>query len=259
MNAVQEGRKIVIDGVPVCYREQGEGPVLLYLHGNTGCGLWFSKVMDIPGYRTIAPDMPNFGDSGRIPSCEVAEYARWMTRFADALDLSDCIPAGHSLGGAVAQSMAVESPDRWSGLILIDSCPVDGFHTPEERYPAIEAYRDNREILKHALGAVMSGVKDDALVELLTDKARQMKREAFLGHAKALGHVDFREKASRFRGPVVYILGDRDILISQSMAEETMGYYRGRVVLIPGAGHSVMLEDPKGFKSEVKEFLKQYG
>ena len=57
---------ITVLNVPLYYVEAGTGPVILYIHGNTGSSFWYSKVMDIPGYRTIALDMPNFGRSGRI-------------------------------------------------------------------------------------------------------------------------------------------------------------------------------------------------
>ena len=54
---------INVDGCGISYVEEGQGKPLLYIHGNTGSKTWFSRVMLVPGYRTIAVDMPNFGRS----------------------------------------------------------------------------------------------------------------------------------------------------------------------------------------------------
>jgi branched-chain amino acid transport system permease protein len=70
-----------VKGIEWNYLEKGSGKSLLYIHGNTGCSVWWEKVMDVPGYRVIAPDMPNFGLSSPLPGKPGIEaYADAMAR-----------------------------------------------------------------------------------------------------------------------------------------------------------------------------------
>lgn len=43
----------IVQGLRIFYVQAGEGEPLVYIHGNTGSSLWFSKVMEVPGYRCI--------------------------------------------------------------------------------------------------------------------------------------------------------------------------------------------------------------
>jgi Predicted hydrolases or acyltransferases (alpha/beta hydrolase superfamily) len=60
------GQRISILGIDIYYVSLGTGFPIVYVHGNTGSSRWFEKVADIPGYRTIALDLPNFGRSGAL-------------------------------------------------------------------------------------------------------------------------------------------------------------------------------------------------
>jgi len=247
------GEYIQVKGKRIFYVSAGAGRPVVYLHGNLGCSLWFSEVMNIPGYRTIAPDMVNFGRSDRIDSSEIDDYAEFLEAFIDELELKDVLLVAHSLGGAVALKTAISRPDLVSKLLLVDSCPIDGLRTPEESYPVIELYKSNPGLLKKALHSIAPDLKDDGLLNALTDNAYLMNPDSFAGHPRSLEKVDFRDTASGFTKAVMFVVGKKDPLISTEKAEETMKYFNGEVVTVEN-GHSVIVEDPKLFMEILTRF-----
>ena len=247
------GKNIEVNGRKLFYIEKGEGKPVVYLHGNLGCCLWFERVMDLPGCRTIAPDMVNFGRSDRIETSEISDYAEYLKGFIEALELKDVLLVAHSLGGAVAMKAAIDNPEMFSGLILIDSCPVDGLHTPEENYSGIELYKSNPALLKKGLALIAPDLKDEKFLNRLVDNAYLMNPDSYSGHPRTLDAVDFREEAKRFSKPVLFVIGKKDPLISVEMAENTMNFFNGEVKIVEN-GHSLMVEDPELFIEVVSSF-----
>jgi pimeloyl-ACP methyl ester carboxylesterase len=214
--------------------------------------------MDITGARTIAPDMPNFGRSGPLPGAiAVDAYADAMAAFIRALDLGQAVIAAHSLGGAVAISLAVRHPGLVRGLVLVDSAAPSGLLTPRDRHPLIEMMRTRRDILAQALRAVVPTLKDEAFFEALVDDASKMAPAAWVGNAEALSRFDYRERCFAYTGPVLVAWGRKDVIVTEAMARETAAAFPGaRLEILDGVGHSVMAEDPTRFTALVGDFVR---
>ncbi len=261
-NGIEEHR-IEINGKQLFYRAAAGGcpqGTILYIHGNTGSSRWYERVMDLPGYRTIALDMPNFGRSDPIDTADIGVYADWVSRFCDALSLKGVTVVGHSLGGAVAMSMVLRRPDLADRLLLVDSAPPGGFPTPKEHYPVIEMYRTNRSLLTQALGAVAPALKDSVFLCRLVDDAMMMNGLAFVGNAEALGRFSCLAMEGNFGKPVLVIRGDMDILITADMARQTAEFFpAGRFEELRGVGHSVMVENPGLFLRILSAFVAGSG
>ena len=110
---------------------------------------------------------------------------------------------GHSLGGAVAISLAVRNPKLLRGLVLVDSAAPSGLQTPEDRYPMIESMRTSRDVLSAALSAVVPTLKDKAFFEALVDDAALMAPTAWVGNARALSRFDYKGKCGAFTAPTL--------------------------------------------------------
>ncbi len=118
------GKFVEIDGNRIHYVDEGEGRPIVFVHG-LGAQLHqfrhtlFNRFGQ--GYRLIALDRPGSGYSvrargatGRLP-----EQAEIVRRFIEELGLDKPLVVGHSLGGAVALTLAVEHPDAISGVALL--------------------------------------------------------------------------------------------------------------------------------------------
>jgi branched-chain amino acid transport system permease protein len=244
-------------GIQIFYLTLGKGEPVLFIHGNTGSSKWFSRVMDLPGYASYALDMPNFGRSGEMPGdVDLHAYADCVKGFIDALGLKSPIVVAHSLGGAVAQSLALRYPDSVRALVLIDSASPTGLLTPRERYPFIEIMRKDKSILAKAFTGVAPTLKDQAFFDALVDDATRMAEKAWIGNAEALSHFDVSDKTASFKKPVLVIWGMGDYLVTREMAEATAKAYPAATFMaLEGVGHSVIAEDPARFSVILKEFI----
>lgn len=118
------GKFITIDGNRLHYVEAGEGRPILFLHGLGGQLHHFRHPLFEafgPGYRLIAVDRPGSGYSARAAgaSGRLPEQARIMARFIEELGLEKPLVVGHSLGGAVALTLALDHPGLISGIALL--------------------------------------------------------------------------------------------------------------------------------------------
>jgi len=251
-----DGKTINVLGTDMYYVEQGTGSPVVLVHGNTGSSRWWSQVMDMPGYRVIAPDLPNFGRSEPLDVADIDVYADHLAAFIAALELHTPVVVGHSLGGAVVMSMAARNPEIARAIVLIDSSSPSGLVTPEAHYPYIEMFKTNRDMMRQALAAVAPTMKNDALLDNLTDDAMKMAPLAYAGNARALERFNYTGRAGAFKGPVLVLWGRKDAIITEAMARETAAAYgNARLEILEGTGHSVMVEEPATFKRLALGFL----
>lgn len=96
--------------------EAGEGEPVLMLHGLGGTKISFLPTVAAlaPGMRTIAMDMPGFGDSAKPLGAPYtpAMFAEWACALLDELGIERAHVIGHSLGGRAALELALRHPDR---------------------------------------------------------------------------------------------------------------------------------------------------
>jgi branched-chain amino acid transport system permease protein len=250
-----EIKTVTIKGKKITYREEGSGYPVLLVHGNTGSSLWWTRMGEVPGARLVAPDLPNFGGSGRLDpeeapgSSDIDLYADYLVAFAEALGLSRPVLVGHSLGGAVAISALVRRPELWVSAVLVDSAPPSGLVTPEAHYAAIERFKTDRALLRSALGAVCPTMDDPAFLDRLTDEALRMNPESFPGNARALARFDRSGDCVKYSGPVRVVWGRRDVIVTEAMARATAAAFpKGSLEILEQVGHSAMVEDPAAFR-----------
>src|SRR5262245_46152593 len=118
------GKFIEVDGNRIHYTEARQGRPILFIHGLGAQFHQFSHPLfgRLEGdFHLVALDRPGSGHSVRArgASAGISEQARVIVHFMEKLGLEKPLVVGHSLGGAVALAIAIEHPDKISGLALL--------------------------------------------------------------------------------------------------------------------------------------------
>lgn len=117
------GRFVDVAGNRIHYVETGEGRPIVFVHGLGGQLHHFRHPIFplLTGYRLIALDRPGSGYSERATgaTARLPEQADIVVKFIEALGLEKPLLVGHSLGGAVALTVALNHPDAVSGVVTL--------------------------------------------------------------------------------------------------------------------------------------------
>ncbi|MCB1853716.1 MAG: alpha/beta fold hydrolase, partial [Halieaceae bacterium] len=115
------------NGQKIHYLDEGEGPVVLFLHGSGPGASGHSNFKgNYPqwvkqGYRCLVPDLVGFGysDKPQDVDYQLAFFVECVKQTLDAADVDRCAVVGNSLGGAVAIGLALDYPELVEQLILM--------------------------------------------------------------------------------------------------------------------------------------------
>jgi len=125
---------------PVRYREEGEGPPVVFVHGVLVNGQLWRKVVPgvaAAGFRCITPDWPLGGHSVAMAAdADLTPFgqAKIIADFLEALDLSGALIVANDTGGAITQLLMTRHPERIGGVVLTPSDCFDMFFPPGFRY-----------------------------------------------------------------------------------------------------------------------------
>jgi len=129
------------------YVDTGAGDPVVFLHGNpTSSYLWRNVIAPLAGsHRCLAPDLIGMGDSGTAPAgrYRLADHARYLDAWFDALDLYGVTVVGHDWGSALAFHWARRHPERVRALVYMEAIvrPVTWAEWPEAARKIFQALR----------------------------------------------------------------------------------------------------------------------
>jgi len=141
------------DGLRLAHLDVGEGPPVLYVHGEpTWSFLWRKVIPPVrdAGYRCIAPDLPGFGRSDKPTDIDWYTYDRHsesVLALIDELDLDDATVVVHDWGGPVGLRLAVERPERIARIVVLDTGLFTGHQPMNEAWMMFRAFVERTEDL----------------------------------------------------------------------------------------------------------------
>jgi pimeloyl-ACP methyl ester carboxylesterase len=113
---------IEANGIKQCYEQTGEGDTtVVWIHGIGGSHHAWDELLDeFPGFRHVAYDVRGMGESeGTDGPVSLELWAQDCDTLMGALGIERAVVVGHSMGGAIAQRLAIDFPDRLQGLFLL--------------------------------------------------------------------------------------------------------------------------------------------
>lgn len=247
-------RSVVVAGRPAAYREAGQGRALVLVHGAAGSGdVWTPQVAGLAdAARVLAVDLPGHGGTGGAGCQSVTAYAEWVLAFLDALDLDRAVLGGHSMGGAIAQSIALTRPDRLEGLVLV------GTGARLRVLPrVIELFRQGSPEAAPLVASLSysPGTPPGRVVQ-----AEQALRDTpplvTLGDFLACDRFDVMAGLGAVRLPTLVVVGRDDRLTPPKYAAFLARAIPGaRLVEVDDAGHFPQLEQPAAVNAALRAFL----
>ncbi|RVT85783.1 3-oxoadipate enol-lactonase [Rhodobacteraceae bacterium CCMM004] len=255
-----------LDGLTLHYRIDGQAdgaPVVFLNSLGTDLRLWDKVLPRLPsGLRLIRCDTRGHGLSG----CPAGPYAMGalvsdVERLLDRLEVRDCVLVGVSLGGMVAQALAVKRPDQVRALVLSNTAAKIGTREMwEDRMAA--AREGGLEALAPAILErwFSRGFRD--LPELAGWRAMLVRTplDGYLGCCAAIAGTDMMAATATLKLPTLAIAGDQDGSTPPDLVRETAALIDGaEVTLIRQAGHLPCVEQPDVYAQTLIGFLARLG
>jgi pimeloyl-ACP methyl ester carboxylesterase len=257
---------ITTDQGIVHYEVYGRGRPVILLHGWLGSwGLWQDTMVDLgASYRTYALDFWGFGESGKKrKSYAVQDFVSLVDQFMDRLGISSAPLVGHSMGGTVSLSVAIQYPYRVSKVVVVGS-PIVGSSLAV--LPKLLGLKPIAVILFNAMWAFRLGMRvysplicrDPRFPAMMDKDLSRTTLQSFLLSFASLRHTDLRPLLSQINIPAMGMYGDKDIIVRPTQWQPlAAGILHSRVERFAKAGHFIMLDAPLPFMKTLKDFLDQ--
>jgi pimeloyl-ACP methyl ester carboxylesterase len=257
--------RVAEDGKP------GAPALLLIQNAAAPLACWDAFVPQLArAHRVIRADLLGRGSASPADRYDIRAQARRVGAMLDSLGVSRVTVVGHSSGCTVATALAEQRPGTVAGLALIDFGP-----SLEAKIPERPLFR---LVLTQFPGRLLWHLRTEASVRkaVRTGFTRPVDiPDAFVEHALRMTHRDFvgamrgplnylaqRSLPDRLTGlgiPVLVIFGIDDQRWRSSLASAYQAVPGARVELLPGVGHSPMLEDPQTTGKLLLDFASAVG
>ena len=241
-------------GQPAAYLEGGQGRPVVLVHGAGGrAEVWTPQIGGLADVaRLIAVDLPGHGGTGARGCQRVDDYAAWVLGLLDALGLDRTVLVGHSMGGAIVQTLALGHPGRVAGLVLV------GTGGRLRVLPRIlELFRDGSPQGAKLVAGLAYSPKTPPAAVVEADRALQETAGAVtLGDFLACDRFDVMARLSGVAAPTLVVVGADDRLTPPKYAAYLARTIPGaRLVEIEAAGHFPQLEQPAAVNLALRAFL----
>lgn len=259
-----------MENLRVHFREAGEGPVALLLHGFPNSSyLWRDVIPAVAnaGWRAVAPDLPGYGDSPLGDSTGTwEEHVAALDAFVDEHELAPVALVVHDWGGLIGLRWACEHPEKVRALVLSGT----GFFPDGMWHGMAQAMRSG------AVDELMDQMNRDGFAELMRQAGPNADADAVDEYWKGFATLEQRRA-----GLNLYRSGDFGKLLPHEGALASMnvptlilwgandeyapvaGAHRfkkeiphAELVVLDDAGHFLMEDDPERVGSEVARFLE---
>lgn len=260
----QVARRVDLDtGVSLAFVEQGDrsGRPVLLLHAWGESLRCFDRIAPLlpPSFHVFAVDQRGHGDADKpADGYGLESLGQDVEAFMDAVGLPSAVLAGSSSGGYVAQQVAVRSPDRVAGLVLIGAPPsLRG--RPE--------FADEVERLADPVDAAwVRGFVDafpllhdvpDWYLEDRVSEARRIPADVWQRSLAGLTTSLAPIETGPVSAPTLILWGDRDVLLAQAGQEALAAAIPGsRLLVYEGVGHLVLWEQPERVAADLAGFVQ---
>lgn len=259
-------RRLTVNGVNLAVDVRGDGPAILFIHGYPlDRTIWRHQVDTLEGFTRIAPDLRGMGLSDAPDlGYSMATYADDLADLLEALGIERVVLCGLSMGGYIAFEFLRRWRRRVRGLVLVDTrAEAD---TPEgkrarEQAQALARERGAAAIAEDMLPKMLAPAALEGNPELVERVRAIMAGTPVAGIVGALGAMRDRPDSTGLLAelddlPALVVVGEEDRITPPARAREMAARLpRGRLEVVPGAGHLAPMERPEAVTRLIRDFL----
>jgi 3-oxoadipate enol-lactonase len=269
-----------VGDIELYYEEHGSGdPLLLIMGLGADSTAWLFQVPEFSKrYRTITFDNRGVGRSAKPPGpYSIHQMADDAAALLDVLGIARTHVVGVSMGGMIAQELALRHPRRVRGLVLACTYPEPDADVERQRQFSVQQFGgkitaggemqldlnalDPMRFFQHILPTVFNPEFIERelpkLMPLLTSALQYgFSFEALLGQVAAVMSHRATDRLHQIKSPTLVITGDADRLVPPANSDLLAKHIPGaKLVKIGGGSHGFNFETPDVFNREVLNFL----
>ncbi|MDA0747757.1 MAG: alpha/beta hydrolase [bacterium] len=249
-----------INGVNLHYLTRGTGPeAIVFLHGFCQSSrFWEPTLEQLPDrFRGYALDLRGFGNSDKPKGpYSIPGFANDLLTFADGMGLKQFTLVGNSMGSVVCQSFATRYGNRLNKLALVSA----GAYVPnpaaaQEKADLMETMEWNRSFFENAVKGFFA--LPPANWESHVDAAMGASRNAMVQSTRSSASLNFLESIKNIHVPTLIVQGEKDTGRTPEDGRRIQNAIPNSILhILPGAGHTPMLERPDLFHPIFLDFLQ---
>ncbi len=257
--------EITIGRCRIHFHEAGSGDAILLLHGLGSCGQDWLLQMPILSQRfhVIAPDLRGHGQTdkpqGRV---RVSDLASDVIGLLDTLGVDHAHVVGLSLGGCVAQQMALDAPSRVRSLTLVNTFARLEPDSPRHALMlvsrlALLGLRGLPAQAEFVAARLFPKPEQAQLRQLAAERIAANDGTTYRRLLFALRAFDVRDHLREIACPTLVVAGDRDTTVPMKVKQLLAANIpRARFEIVADSGHATPIDQPEAFNSLVMRFVE---
>jgi len=228
--------------------------VVLFIHGAGGGEYTWSyqKGFFEKQFNPIFIELPGHGKSGGDGEQEIGKYAEHVHAFLKVMGLSKVTLVGHSMGGAIVQTLALIHPEVVNKIVLV------GTGAKLRVFPIIlDGIKNNfKETVRKITQFAYSRKVSSDLIERAISDLMQCRPEVLYGDFLACDRFDIMNEVEKIDLPTLVLCGDEDELTPVKYSQFLHRQIKhSKIEILSNAGHMVMMESPQAFNEKIGEFI----